>query len=208
MSEHKRELAIVDLDRTIIDTDAFAHAVVVQAAQQLDLPLSSRCDLEREILDKQDTVDLHAVFARHGIDLEEELGHLKIEGDFVYPDVTEFIERHPDFWVVTTGLNEAYQNAKLAHAGLDGRATVIKGVKGPYIKEKLIQQDGLVGFADYSEDAYFDEILVADDRYEMIEALVGLRGLKLFVVQREGAKYPAPAEPHHGFSVVSSLNNL
>lgn len=204
-------LVISDFDRTLFRSDEHTLAVLEIASKKLNLSGEETHQLRDELLEGQDSVDIAKLLKRRGVVLADILAELAGHGEtYLYDDATDFMARCDNYWIVTTAINMNEQMAKLKLAGLADISTILqRQKKGGYILSKLVAGESGWSFLDYDPmQQEFETIIVVDDRLDAVEALIGIEGVRIYILQRPDAKYTLNTEDRTGIKVITSLKDI
>jgi hypothetical protein len=203
------ELYLSDFDRTLFDTDAYAHDLILAATDLAQLPAQQVDEMVGMLHDSDDTVSIRGLLSEFEIEYDHYIDQVEPnKRDYLHPDGRRLVERIDNLWVVTTAENTALQNKKLTNVGLDQIATVLSGNKGEYIADRLLRTDVGLIFPDFDDNKVFDQITVCDDRFDAVEVLLRISGVRVKLLQRPDTKYPVPADHPDDLIIIESLDEL
>ena len=204
-------LIISDFDRTLFRSDDHTSAVLSELLQATNLSHEQSRALKAELFQGETTVDIDRIISRLGHELTSLLDAVEMKSEsFLYDDAQHLLDSVVDKWIVTTAVNVTEQQSKLRSAGINASQAkiLLRQKKGEYLTDHArIAKQGII-LSDYHPEKAFSEVLVVDDRFDAIEALIGAAGFKLVLLQREDAKYLAPSDLPDDVWVISTLQQL
>jgi len=214
MSAKPKQLVLVDLDRTLFDSDRFyvdicrllANAklipqlVLTESIKQLGAATRSLYLTE---LIKSNHLNPGAAFDLVRPQLEPNA--------YLHPDVPNFLNhfKAATMVIITTGEYD-YQNFKFQLSPLLAKAQlqVISTLdKGAYIDERLKNQNAKLSLDGITPGEWFDQVYFIDDRAYNFNSLVNKNNVKLYHILRTSGKASVPfAGP--GVSIVNDLKHV
>ena len=202
-------LVLLDFDRTLFRSDDHSEALLEVVISHNLIESDHAEELRSEMFSSENTVDTSAILRRRGINPDVVFEYVrKLNDTFMYGDAQEFLDGLSDFHVVTTATDVVEQQAKLKLAGLHDKATILPGAKkGEYLVKTLAREGDKLVFPDHHPSQQYDSVVLIDDRYDAIEAVVGTPGVRTILIQRDDAKYEYGGS-HPSIEVVKTLKEI
>jgi phosphoserine phosphatase len=201
-------LLILDFDSTLFNTTAFLDEfwpkVEKNSGVELDSIAKANSQLNRYAKDWEGYLRDKGV-AQGVIDQT----FTEIEGSYLYDDILSQLPRLAQSYelrIMTSGFDD-WQNAKLQLSGILDHisATVVLGNKGEIIKREIENHKDQYKLLSQSEQSH-DEVLLADDKPEVLEPLKGHKAVRLFLVDRH--QRHADKKQSDWYSYIESLKEI
>jgi hypothetical protein len=208
----RRNLIILDFDRTLLDPSELSRHFLRLLLTRGLLSEAAEAAIQTDLGDPNHSLDLANELTAHGVDLTSalKLAHEAFRpNQFLYPDVTPFLERFKDqYIVIMTSGGRDWQTAKLTLCtALEPYLRIIlAGNKGEHILAELTGQPESIGLAGLGGEQ-FAKLVLVDDRLDNLVPLAGQPLVELWHLQRPGAKYNRTAASP-GIRTVTTLKEI
>jgi hypothetical protein len=202
------KLILADFDRTLF-IPSFYEAFLSLLAKNGHLEAKAIAPILQRIDDPTQQTDFLQIIRDSGLTVATAIQLAQTElnpNHFLYPDVPAFLVRHQahQLTIITTG-NRQWQIVKLDFCSQlrSYPKIILPDNKGEYLRDTLIAGPDGLSIQDYAGD-WFSEIHLIDDRLACLTPLLGIPGIKLWHLQRPGAKY-ASTHKQSGITPITSL---
>ncbi len=190
------KLIISDFDRTLFNVNDFFIDFCELILHDEGIKNAELRAVIEEHIRSGDHSAWNSFMTRYHVDLSSvisTISHTLREKSYLYSDVNDFLLRFKDekVMIMTTGQQE-FQEVKLQLVGEFAKLQkhVIPGNKSEYIAANMHINNGLITLPEITGALKFSELYLIDDKYQMLESLVGMKQTKLFHIVRPDAKFP------------------